>query len=94
MIKTKKRKQNNVGKCISLWKQTTKYDLFIYTEAKCKEKPILYPCGNLRRDTLSKKLKEAGIETCFFIVSSFTPISTLFWSYHISQSTYTAHMDS
>lgn len=33
---------------------------YIIKESKSKEKPILYPCGNLRRDTLSKKLKEAG----------------------------------
>lgn len=33
---------------------------YIITEEKCRDKPILYPCGNLRRDTLSKKLKEAG----------------------------------
>lgn len=32
---------------------------FIIQDLQCSEKPILYPCGNLKRDTLSKKLKDA-----------------------------------
>ena len=30
------------------------------------EKPILYPCGNLRQETLPKKLKESGSSTVSF----------------------------
>ncbi|XP_045190501.2 uroporphyrinogen-III synthase-like [Mercenaria mercenaria] len=33
---------------------------YIIQEAKSRQKPILYPCGNIRKDTLSKKLKETG----------------------------------
>jgi len=34
---------------------------FIVEDLKHRDKPILYPCGNLRKDTLSTKLKNAGL---------------------------------
>ncbi|OWF51001.1 Uroporphyrinogen-III synthase [Mizuhopecten yessoensis] len=34
----------------------------ILKDVRPKSKPILYPCGNLKRDTLPKKMKENGVD--------------------------------